>query len=91
VHWGWLLRADQIDQPLVVQSFLDASKAAVVASGVLSDWHHIVVGLNLDDMGAATRSRPRCSTTGARRRRGSIAWVAFGRCARTWTKEGGPC
>jgi hypothetical protein len=34
------------------QGFLDASKAAGVASGVLSDWHHMVVGLNLDDIGA---------------------------------------
>ena len=54
VHHGCLLRGDQADDPVAVQMFADASKAAHVVINALADWYHIAVARNLEMFGAGT-------------------------------------
>jgi len=52
VHWGGLLRAEEADNPFSVLGFVDASKAMVAATGVLSDWCQVAITLNVQRIGA---------------------------------------
>ena len=53
VHYGWLLRAEDVDDPVTTHRFSEASRAAAVATRALADWYRIVIGSNLEAIGAA--------------------------------------
>ncbi|HET9949873.1 MAG TPA: hypothetical protein VFQ22_13210, partial [Longimicrobiales bacterium] len=50
--WGSPSDRREARDPVTARSSVDASKAIVMATMILSDWQRIVVGLNLDAMGA---------------------------------------
>jgi hypothetical protein len=52
-HYGWLLGADDLGDPVTMHRFSEASRAAAVATDALADWYRIAVGSNLEAVDAA--------------------------------------
>jgi hypothetical protein len=52
-HYGWLLGADDLGDPVTMHRFSEASQAAAFATDALADWYRIVVGSNLEAIDAA--------------------------------------
>lgn len=48
VHYGYTLRADELDDPVAVEAFLSTTKAMGAVIGAVSDWYHEAVGRNLE-------------------------------------------
>jgi hypothetical protein len=56
VHTGHLLRGEEVDDPIAVQIFFEATTAAHTVIGMLSNWCHIAIGGNLEAIDATMKS-----------------------------------